>query len=122
MAGIGDKDLAYANALEILRELTLLVEADNKSLVEAGANRVLQKADRRILLEITDRLRGSGCCTIFIGALATEQPKHLYARLGFHPVMLARAWVRRRAAVAHAAANVGAVAWRIEQAGIDEPP
>ena len=28
------------------------------------------------------------------GARATEQPKHLYARLGFYPVMLARAWVR----------------------------
>ena len=87
----------------------------------------LQSARRRgiataMIAAFTDRLRGSGCRTIFIGALATEQPKHLYARLGFQPVTLARAWVRRRAAVAHAAANVGAVAWRIEQAGIDESP
>jgi GNAT superfamily N-acetyltransferase len=87
----------------------------------------LQSARRRgiataMIVAFTDRLRSTGCHTIFIGALATEQPKHLYARLGFHPVMLARAWVRRRAPVAHAAANVGSVACQIEQAGIDEPP
>jgi GNAT superfamily N-acetyltransferase len=41
-----------------------------------------------------DRLRGAGCHTVFLGALASEQPKHLYARLGFRPVSLARAWVR----------------------------
>jgi GNAT superfamily N-acetyltransferase len=64
----------------------------------------LQSARRRgiataMIAAFTDRLRGAGCHTIFIGALATEQPKHLYARLGFHPVMLARAWLRRRAPV-----------------------
>jgi GNAT superfamily N-acetyltransferase len=41
-----------------------------------------------------DRLRGLGSDTIFLGALATEHPKHLYAGLGFRPVMLARSWVR----------------------------
>jgi GNAT superfamily N-acetyltransferase len=59
----------------------------------------LQSSRRRgiataMIAAFTDRLRGVGCHTIFLGALATEQPKHLYARLGFHPVMLARAWVR----------------------------
>jgi GNAT superfamily N-acetyltransferase len=42
----------------------------------------------------TDRLRASGCHTIFLGALAPEPPKHLYNRLGFHPVGLARSWVK----------------------------
>ena len=32
--------------------------------------------------------------TVCLGALASEQPKHLYARLGFRPLTLARAWVR----------------------------
>jgi GNAT superfamily N-acetyltransferase len=47
-----------------------------------------------MIAAFTDRLRGVGCHAIFLGALATEQPKHLYARLGFRPVMLARTWVR----------------------------
>jgi GNAT superfamily N-acetyltransferase len=42
----------------------------------------------------TDRLRTIGCQTIFLGALASEPPKHLYNRLGFHPVALARTWVK----------------------------
>lgn len=48
-----------------------------------------------LIAVFTDRLHAAGCHTIFLGALATERPKHLYARLGFHPVMLARTWVRR---------------------------
>jgi GNAT superfamily N-acetyltransferase len=59
----------------------------------------LQSARRRgiataMIAAFTGRLRAGGCHTIFLGALATEQPKRLYARLGFHPVMLSRAWVR----------------------------
>lgn len=59
----------------------------------------LQSARRRgiataMIAAFTDRLRDAGCHTVFLGALATEQPKYLYARLGFRPVMLARAWVR----------------------------
>jgi GNAT superfamily N-acetyltransferase len=59
----------------------------------------LQSARRRgiataMIAAFTDRLRAACCHTIFLGALATEQPKHLYARLGFRPAMLARAWVR----------------------------
>jgi GNAT superfamily N-acetyltransferase len=47
-----------------------------------------------LIAAFADRLRAAGCHTIFLGALATEQPKHLYARLGFRPVSLARMWVR----------------------------
>jgi predicted GNAT family acetyltransferase len=39
-------------------------------------------------------LRASNCHTIFLGALAGEAAKRLYARLGFRPVMLARTWVK----------------------------
>jgi GNAT superfamily N-acetyltransferase len=49
-----------------------------------------------MIAAFVDRLRDAGCRAIFLGALATEQPKHLYACLGFRPVTLARAWVRRR--------------------------
>jgi GNAT superfamily N-acetyltransferase len=60
----------------------------------------LQSSRRRgiptaMIAAFTDRLRTAGCYAIFLGALATERPKHLYARLGFRPVMLARAWVRK---------------------------
>lgn len=48
-----------------------------------------------MIAAFTDRLRAEGCHTVFLGAVASEQPKHLYARLGFRPVTLARAWVRR---------------------------
>ena len=47
-----------------------------------------------MIAAFADRLRAACCRTIFLSALATEQPKHLYARLGFRPAMLARAWVR----------------------------
>ncbi|WP_315751417.1 GNAT family N-acetyltransferase [Bradyrhizobium sp. SZCCHNS3055] len=60
----------------------------------------LQSVRRRgiasaIIATFTERLHAAGCHTVFLGALATEQPKRLYARLGFKPVMLARTWVRR---------------------------
>jgi GNAT superfamily N-acetyltransferase len=48
-----------------------------------------------IIAAFTGRLHAAGCHTIFLGALATEEPKRLYHRLGFYPVMLARTWVRR---------------------------
>ena len=34
------------------------------------------------------------CGVVFLGALAAERPKRLYARLGFAPVALARVWVK----------------------------
>lgn len=48
-----------------------------------------------MIAAFTARLREAGCHTIFLGALASERPKHLYARLGFHPVTLVRSWVRK---------------------------
>ena len=60
----------------------------------------LQSARRRgiataMIAAFTARLRDAGCGTIFLGALATEQAKHTYFRLGFRPVMLTRTWVRK---------------------------
>ena len=60
----------------------------------------LQSARRQgiataMIAVFTRHLRAAGCHTIFLGALATERPKRLYARLGFHAVTLARAWVRK---------------------------
>jgi GNAT superfamily N-acetyltransferase len=39
-------------------------------------------------------LRGRGCDTVFLGALADETAKFLYHRLGFQAVALARGWVK----------------------------
>ena len=50
-----------------------------------------------MIAAFADRLRAVGCKPIFLGALATERPKSLYARLGFRPVTLTRAWVRLEA-------------------------
>jgi len=47
-----------------------------------------------MIAAFTGRLRQSGCHTVFLGALASEPPKRLYHRLGFHPVGLARSWVK----------------------------
>ena len=47
-----------------------------------------------MIAAFVDRLRAANCGTIFLGALAGEQAKGLYARLGFRPVALARSWVR----------------------------
>jgi len=60
----------------------------------------LQSARRRgiataMIAAFATRLRDAGCHTIFVDALATEQPKHIYFRLGFRPVMLTRTWVRK---------------------------
>ena len=51
-----------------------------------------------MIAAFTDRLRDMGCEPVFLGALATEAPKHLYARLGFRPVGLATTWVRELSA------------------------
>ena len=47
-----------------------------------------------MIAAFADRLRASGCHPVFLGALANDEPKRLYARLGFRPITLARAWVR----------------------------
>jgi len=47
-----------------------------------------------MLAAFADDLGAQGCETLFLGALADEQAKRLYARLGFRPVGLARTWVK----------------------------
>lgn len=59
----------------------------------------LQSARRQgiataLIATFTDQLRSAGCHTVFLGALASEPAKRLYARLGFRPVTLARTWAR----------------------------
>ena len=39
-------------------------------------------------------LRAQGCATVFLGALAGEEAKRLYAKLGFRPVGTARIWAK----------------------------
>ena len=50
-----------------------------------------------VIATFVDQLRADGRHTIFLGALANDRPKRLYARLGFRPVTLARTWVRKAA-------------------------
>ena len=40
-------------------------------------------------------LEAQGCACVFLGAMVGEQARHLYAKLGFRPLMLTRCWVRR---------------------------
>lgn len=40
-------------------------------------------------------LRAEGCSGIFLGAVAEEEAKSLYFKLGFRPAMLSRCWVKR---------------------------
>jgi GNAT superfamily N-acetyltransferase len=47
-----------------------------------------------MIATLAARLREGGCDAVFLGALAEEQAKHIYARLGFEPVSLGRAWVK----------------------------
>ena len=41
-----------------------------------------------------EHLREKGSGALFLTALASDRPKHLYARLGFEPAMLVRRWVK----------------------------
>lgn len=43
----------------------------------------------------SDRLHDEGCSVVFLGALVGERARHLYAKLGFQPVMLTRTWAWR---------------------------
>jgi GNAT superfamily N-acetyltransferase len=73
---------AAPNGVGMIEDLFTLQSARRKGIATA------------MIAAFTDRLRADGCHTVFLGALANEQPKHLYARLGFRPLTLARAWVR----------------------------
>lgn len=50
-----------------------------------------------MIAQFASVLEGQGCTSIFLGALVGEQARHLYARLGFQPLLLTRCWVRRAA-------------------------
>jgi GNAT superfamily N-acetyltransferase len=47
-----------------------------------------------LISHCVDHLRGRGARSIFIGAHVTERAKHLYAKLGFVPLMVSREWVK----------------------------
>lgn len=48
-----------------------------------------------LIAHFSGQLMAHGCDVVFLGALVGEQARHLYAKLGFHPVMLTRCWVRQ---------------------------
>lgn len=48
-----------------------------------------------MIAAFADWLKAEGCSIVFLGALVGERARHLYAKLGFRPVMLARTWVRQ---------------------------
>jgi GNAT superfamily N-acetyltransferase len=103
VAGYRAKSSAYRFHLALQNDIPVAYGA--QALAPNGVGMIedlftLQSARRQgiasaIIAAFTDHLHAAGCHTIFLGALATEQPKRLYARLGFYPVMLARTWVHR---------------------------
>lgn len=74
--------VAAPNSVGMIEDLFTLPSARRRGLATA------------MIDAFTEHLRATGCQTIFLGALAAEQAKYLYARLGFYPVGVARAWVR----------------------------
>ena len=51
-----------------------------------------------VIATLADELTRQGCDAVFLGALANEEAKRLYAKLGFRPVGLARTWVKPKSA------------------------
>ena len=47
-----------------------------------------------MIARFSTALEAHGCGCVFLGALVGEQARHLYAKLGFRPIMLTRCWVR----------------------------
>jgi GNAT superfamily N-acetyltransferase len=48
-----------------------------------------------MIAAFTRLLQDEGCGTVFLGALVGERARHLYAKLGFRPVLLTRTWVKQ---------------------------
>ena len=48
-----------------------------------------------LIAHFSGQLVAQGCDFIFLGALVGEQARHLYAKLGFRPIMLTRCWARQ---------------------------
>ncbi len=51
-----------------------------------------------LIAHLSALLDAQGCSCVFLGALMGEPARHLYAKLGFRPVLLTRCWVRRAGA------------------------
>jgi GNAT superfamily N-acetyltransferase len=47
-----------------------------------------------MIAAFAEQLAARGCRCIFLGAQMGEQARHLYAKLGFQPLLLTRSWVR----------------------------
>lgn len=74
--------LACPNGLGLLENLFTLPAMRGRGLMSA------------FIAEAVARLRAGGCDGVFLDALAHEEAKGLYARLGFRPVAVARQWTR----------------------------
>ncbi|MGF3023688.1 GNAT family N-acetyltransferase [Methylobacterium aquaticum] len=48
-----------------------------------------------MICTFSDQLYADGCTIVFLGARVETRARHLYANLGFRPVMLTRTWVKR---------------------------
>jgi len=73
---------AAPNGLGMIEDLFTLPEARGRGIASS-------------LIAYFDRsMRAAGCVGVFLGALAGEEAKSLYFKLGFQPVMLARSWVK----------------------------
>jgi len=79
--------VAAPNGMGMIEDLFTLPEARGRGI----ASSLIAHFDRT--------LRAAGCAGVFLGAMADEEAKSLYFKLGFRPVMLARCWVRNVARV-----------------------
>jgi hypothetical protein len=75
-------------------KLLRLVLADHAEGRRTSGLEVSPEVSAGMVAAFADHLRKADCHTIFLGALVGEEPKRLYARLGFRPVMLARSWIK----------------------------
>jgi len=88
IAEAGEFPCAYGSAVECPNKIGLLEDFFTlPSFRQRGIASTL-------LGQCVGRLRERGCRSVFIGALATESAKHLYAELGFTPLMISREWVK----------------------------
>lgn len=75
--------LACPNGLGLLENLFTLPEKRGRGVMSA------------FIADAVARLRAQGCDGVFLDALAYEDAKALYARLGFRPIAVVRQWTRR---------------------------
>lgn len=75
--------VACPGALGLIENLFTLPEMRGRGLMSA------------FIADAVARLRAQGCEGVFLDALAHEDAKSLYAKLGFRPVSVVRQWTRR---------------------------